>query len=187
MRGSHKTLRLTAGIAAVTLFATACGGDDGSSGSEEQGDTMVVQIGDPQHLLPSNTNESEGAAVLQAVYSTLITYDPETKKLAEVKEVDKRADARLIVESQMLSLRLRSKNLSQQGNLTTNSPNHHLRRSELQGPSARPILPTRTSRNIHEQAGLRKALQKSRKPLQPEGMTKVSWPTYPTAAWSEPL
>jgi len=41
---------------------------------------MVVQIGDPQHLLPSNTNESEGAAVLQAVYSTLITYDPETNE-----------------------------------------------------------------------------------------------------------
>lgn len=103
-----KTLRLIGAAAAVALFATACSGDDGGDGGDtgdtstesestedegtegdteggetEGGDASAVvstYIGEPESLTTLNTNESEGIAVLRALYTGLITYDPETSE-----------------------------------------------------------------------------------------------------------
>lgn len=93
-----KTLRLIGAAAALALFASACSGDGGdddggeaggteTDGGEEQtdgdgggDDSAIVStyIGEPESLTTLNTNESEGIAVLNALYTGLIDYDPET-------------------------------------------------------------------------------------------------------------
>src|SRR5690606_1550000 len=69
-------LRLTGLAAAAGLLAVACGGngggDDASAGA---GGELRVNITEPEHLIPSNTNESEGSTVLQALFTQLISYD----------------------------------------------------------------------------------------------------------------
>jgi oligopeptide transport system substrate-binding protein len=99
-----KTLRLIGAAAAVALFATACSGDGGGEG-EDTGDTTETEadggedteggetedggtaggtvstyIGEPESLVAINSNESEGNAVLDALYTGLIDYDPETSE-----------------------------------------------------------------------------------------------------------
>lgn len=106
-----KTLRLIGAAAAVALLATACSGDDGGddgdpavdpttevtdddgtetdTGTETEaggeGDVSAIvstYIGEPEALTTLNTNESEGIAVLRALYTGLITYEPETSEPA---------------------------------------------------------------------------------------------------------
>jgi len=86
MRGLKRT-RWVAGAAVVALAVTACGGDDpvdtpdegGDPGTEtEAGGTFSVYIGEPESLIPGNTNETGGGEVLGALFSALVEYDPET-------------------------------------------------------------------------------------------------------------
>lgn len=51
------------------------GDGDGTAGG-----TLSTYIGEPEDLRTLNTNESEGIAVLNALYTGLITYDPETSE-----------------------------------------------------------------------------------------------------------
>ena len=99
-----KTLRLIGAAAAVALFATACSGDGGGEGGDtgdtteteaeggedteggetedggSAGGTVSTYIGEPESLVAINSNESEGNAVLDALYTGLIDYDPETSE-----------------------------------------------------------------------------------------------------------
>ena len=43
-----------------------------------EGDDFVSNIVEPEHLFPTTSNESEGIAVLRALFKGLIDYDPET-------------------------------------------------------------------------------------------------------------
>ena len=43
-----------------------------------EGGSYSIYIGEPEALLPPNSNESEGNQVLQALFTNLIEYDPET-------------------------------------------------------------------------------------------------------------
>ncbi|MFD9304428.1 ABC transporter substrate-binding protein [Streptomyces sp. NPDC060048] len=66
------------GVVAVALAATACGGGSGADGG---GDTDIVSSswGDPQSPLePGNTNEAQGAKVLDMIFRGLKRYDPKT-------------------------------------------------------------------------------------------------------------
>ncbi|MDQ3641375.1 MAG: ABC transporter substrate-binding protein, partial [Actinomycetota bacterium] len=84
--------RWVVGAAAVALAATACGGGEepppaagGSSPAPgetaaESGGTFSFYIGEPEHLIPGNTNETSGGEVLDALYTGLISYDPETSQ-----------------------------------------------------------------------------------------------------------
>lgn len=86
-------------LLALALVAAACGGGDGETetgggddpsesdtgggGTEESeaaagGGEFSVYIGEPEALFPQNTNETEGAEVLNALFSALVDYDPET-------------------------------------------------------------------------------------------------------------
>jgi len=90
MRGLKRT-RWVAGAAVVALAVTACGGDDpaddpapgGSDAPSEDtvsGGTFSVQIGEPEAMVPGNTNETSGGEVLGALFSGLVKYDAETSE-----------------------------------------------------------------------------------------------------------
>ncbi|MFI9105412.1 ABC transporter substrate-binding protein [Streptomyces fildesensis] len=69
-------------IAALSaaLVATGCSSDGKRSGTH--GDAIVrAWWGDPQNTLePANTNEVNGGAVLNMIFTGLVTYDPKTSK-----------------------------------------------------------------------------------------------------------
>lgn len=95
MRGTARA-RWAVGAAVLALAATACGGgDDGGDeggGEAATGGSFSMYIGEPEALIPGNTNESEGSQVLSAVYSGLYDYDPDTSEpipvIAESVESD---------------------------------------------------------------------------------------------------
>jgi peptide/nickel transport system substrate-binding protein/oligopeptide transport system substrate-binding protein len=62
---------------AATLGLAACGGGD--SGESDPNATVSIQIAEPQHLIPTNTNESSGNQVLAALFTPLIKYDAQNK------------------------------------------------------------------------------------------------------------
>ncbi|MEO3742214.1 ABC transporter substrate-binding protein [Plantactinospora sp. B5E13] len=62
---------------AATLGLAACGG--GGSGESDANAVVSVQIGEPQHLIPTNTNESSGNQVLSALFTPLVKYDAQNK------------------------------------------------------------------------------------------------------------
>uniref|UniRef100_A0AAU2JUB9 ABC transporter substrate-binding protein n=1 Tax=Streptomyces sp. NBC_00049 TaxID=2903617 RepID=A0AAU2JUB9_9ACTN len=79
MRGATSA-KWVAGAVIVAMAATACGtGKDDSKGSG--GGNITVQLGEPQHgLVGQNTAESEGAEVLNAVFTALVSYDNKTNE-----------------------------------------------------------------------------------------------------------
>ena len=66
---------LLAVTAAMTLLLTAC-----ATGEEEGGDGPVtIDGGQPENpLIPGNTNEVYGGDILDAIFSKLVRYDPES-------------------------------------------------------------------------------------------------------------
>ncbi|GIJ80899.1 peptide/nickel transport system substrate-binding protein/oligopeptide transport system substrate-binding protein [Micromonospora phaseoli] len=61
---------------AVTLGLAACGsGGDGGSGESDPNAAVRIEIAEPQHLVPTNTNETSGSQVLAALFSPLVDYD----------------------------------------------------------------------------------------------------------------
>lgn len=84
-----------AGISAVALLATACGGDSGSSSDSagKTGGEIIARGCQPQNpLIGGNTGESCGHDIVELFTSTLYRYDAETgkpvKDLAESFEAD---------------------------------------------------------------------------------------------------
>jgi oligopeptide transport system substrate-binding protein len=75
---------MVAGVSTITLLAAACGGGDGGSGTSpsaggKTGGTVTVRGCNPQNpLIPSNTNETCGGNVLDAITAKLVHYNPET-------------------------------------------------------------------------------------------------------------
>ncbi|AVT33503.1 MULTISPECIES: ABC transporter substrate-binding protein [unclassified Plantactinospora] len=63
---------------AATLGLVACGGG-GDSGESDPNATVSIQIAEPQHLIPTNTNESSGNQVLSALFTPLVDYDEQNK------------------------------------------------------------------------------------------------------------
>lgn len=60
---------------AVTLGLVACGSGGGGSGGTDPNAAVRIEIAEPQHLVPTNTNETSGSQVLAALFSPLIGYD----------------------------------------------------------------------------------------------------------------
>ncbi len=81
MRGA-KSAKWVAIAAVVALGATACGGggDNGSSGSGKGNGVVSVEIGEPQNsLVPTNTYETEGGQVINALFTGLTKLDAPTR------------------------------------------------------------------------------------------------------------
>ncbi|MGW5016232.1 ABC transporter substrate-binding protein, partial [Micromonospora chalcea] len=64
---------------AVTLGLTACGSGGGSGGAGNPDAAVRIEIAEPQHLVPTNTNETSGSQVLSALFSPLVDYDEANK------------------------------------------------------------------------------------------------------------
>ena len=74
-----RRVRLAALLLAMGLVAAACGSDDGAgTAAGGEGGRFSVYICEPEHLVPQNTNEVCGAEVLNALFTPLVEYDPET-------------------------------------------------------------------------------------------------------------
>jgi oligopeptide transport system substrate-binding protein len=72
--------RLATLLVAMGLLAAACGTDEGA-GAEAgggEGGRFSVYICEPEHLIPQDTNEVCGAEVLNALFTPLVEYDPQT-------------------------------------------------------------------------------------------------------------
>ncbi|WP_319463926.1 ABC transporter substrate-binding protein [Micromonospora sp. RTP1Z1] len=65
---------------AVTLGLSACGsGGNGGSGKSNPNAAASIQIGEPQHLVPTNTTETSGSQVLAGLFSPLVDYNAQNK------------------------------------------------------------------------------------------------------------
>jgi oligopeptide transport system substrate-binding protein len=94
----RRPYKLAAGAAAIALLATACGGDDDPDDvgdDDAAGPTGSVVVGgcNPQNpLIPAMTNETCGGNPLDAIFSKLTRYDPDTaepfNEIAESFESD---------------------------------------------------------------------------------------------------
>ena len=92
MQVHRKKMRLSATLLVLALGAAACGGgsDDGSTDDEgggsadagASGGSYSIQINEPENpLVPGNTTETEGAQIVDALFTGLVTYDAETSEL----------------------------------------------------------------------------------------------------------
>ncbi len=93
MASSMRRVRLGASVAALALALAACGGGDNDGGGTTPGGEAAaaggefsLQISEPEHLVPTNTNESEGSQVLDALFTGLVSYDNENKPVNEIAE-----------------------------------------------------------------------------------------------------
>ncbi|WP_030273528.1 peptide ABC transporter substrate-binding protein [Streptomyces sp. NRRL B-24484] len=92
MRGATPAKWIVAATA-VALAATACStsGKSSDKAAAKDGGSIAVQLGEPQHgLVPTNTAESEGAEVLNALFAGLVDYDVKTSepKLRVAESID---------------------------------------------------------------------------------------------------
>ena len=84
MRGTARTVAVVAGVSAVTLLAAACGGGSSNDNTKstaggKTGGSVTVRGCNPQNpLIPSNTTETCGGNVLDAITAKLVHYNPET-------------------------------------------------------------------------------------------------------------
>jgi ABC-type oligopeptide transport system substrate-binding subunit len=80
MRGA-KSAKWVAIAAVVAMGATACGGGGtGSSGGAQGNGIVSVEIGEPQNsLVPTNTYETEGGQVINALFTGLTRLDANDK------------------------------------------------------------------------------------------------------------
>lgn len=77
MRLTKRTAALVATGLSGALLLSACGGDDGDSGgAAADGDTFSIALySDPENpLVPGNTTESEGAQVVESLWTGLVEY-----------------------------------------------------------------------------------------------------------------
>lgn len=80
MRGA-RSAKWVVGAIGVALAATACGGDSDSDNGDKKdkkaaAPQVVMELGEPQNgLIPSNTYESEGSEVMNALFTGLVRYD----------------------------------------------------------------------------------------------------------------
>ncbi|NIY67950.1 peptide ABC transporter substrate-binding protein [Streptomyces malaysiensis] len=91
MRGAQSA-KWVALAAVVALAATACGGNDSDSGSNDMNKgtadpngILTAQLSEPQNpLQPANAKESQGSRVLRTIFAGLVDYEPGTGKLVYV-------------------------------------------------------------------------------------------------------
>ncbi|BCJ44386.1 putative peptide ABC transporter DppA [Actinoplanes ianthinogenes] len=76
---------MAVGATAIALLAAGCGGG-GSEGSDTTSNTVVIGIGEPQHLIPSNATESNGAEVLASLFYPLVDFDAQNQPVPVAAE-----------------------------------------------------------------------------------------------------
>lgn len=72
---SRRAVSLFAALFSAVLLLTACGG--GGGGQDAQ--TITLDWGEPENpLIPGTTNEQQGGDVIEALFTGLVRYDPNT-------------------------------------------------------------------------------------------------------------
>ncbi|RZU52043.1 oligopeptide transport system substrate-binding protein [Krasilnikovia cinnamomea] len=66
--------KMAASGAAVVLVAAGCS-SDGTEDTETLPNSVVIGIAEPQHLIPSNTTETNGSQVLTSLFYPLVKFD----------------------------------------------------------------------------------------------------------------
>src|SRR4029453_1694688 len=66
--------KMAVGATAIALLAAGCSGG-GSEDTEASDKNIIIGIGEPQHLIPSNTTESNGNEVLNSLFSPLFDFN----------------------------------------------------------------------------------------------------------------
>jgi oligopeptide transport system substrate-binding protein len=92
MSSIRKPARWLLLLVAMSMIAVACQGDGGETASPDgtadpdggdapTGELVSTAIVEPESLFPTNSTESEGNAVLEALCTTLVEYDTETTEI----------------------------------------------------------------------------------------------------------
>ena len=81
----NRPWKMAVGATAVALLAAGCSGG-GSEDSDSSANNVVVGIAEPQHLIPSNTTETGGAQVLEALFYPLVNFDAQNKPVEVAAE-----------------------------------------------------------------------------------------------------
>ncbi|MEO7189605.1 MAG: ABC transporter substrate-binding protein [Vicinamibacterales bacterium] len=97
--------RVFAGAARAALLTglilgATCGGSRSPS-SPDAGLIVSIGIGEPKHLIPSSTTESNGSDVLNALFAPLVTYD------AQFRPVELAAESITSPDNRVWTIRLR--------------------------------------------------------------------------------
>nr|BFE76541.1 hypothetical protein GCM10020092_098420 [Actinoplanes digitatis] len=74
----NRPWKMAVGATAIALLAAGCS-SGGSEDTDTASNTVVIGIGEPQHLIPSNATESSGAQVLSSLFYPLIDFDAQSK------------------------------------------------------------------------------------------------------------
>ncbi len=70
----------------TSLGLVACGQNGDDTGESNTSAVVSIQISEPQHLIPTNTNETSGSQVLAALFTPLVSYDKENKPVENAAE-----------------------------------------------------------------------------------------------------
>ena len=86
MRGRNP-MKVAAGVAALTLVATGCSNNPSTPGTNSNLNAVIsIHIAEPQHLIPSNTNETSGGEVNNALWTGLVDFDASNKPVMAAAE-----------------------------------------------------------------------------------------------------
>ncbi|WP_372338950.1 peptide ABC transporter substrate-binding protein [Actinoplanes sp. RD1] len=81
----NRPWKMAVGATAIALLAAGCSGG-GSEDSDSEANSVIVGIAEPQHLIPSNTTETGGAQVLNALFTPLVDFDEQSKPVEVAAE-----------------------------------------------------------------------------------------------------
>jgi len=81
----NRPWKMAVGATAIALLAAGCSGG-GSEDTDANSNSIVIGIAEPQHLIPSNTTESSGAQVLDALFYPLVDFDEQSNPVERAAE-----------------------------------------------------------------------------------------------------
>ncbi|MFI7598559.1 ABC transporter substrate-binding protein [Actinoplanes sp. NPDC049681] len=81
----NRPWKMAVGATAIALLAAGCSGG-GSENTDTNSNSIVLGIGEPQHLIPTNTTETSGAQVLAALFYPLVDFDAQSKPVEVAAE-----------------------------------------------------------------------------------------------------
>ena len=81
----NRPWKMAVGAAAIALLAAGCSGG-GSEDTDSNSNSITIGIAEPQHLIPSNTTESSGAQVLNALFYPLVDFDEKSNPVETLAE-----------------------------------------------------------------------------------------------------
>ncbi|WP_229072112.1 ABC transporter substrate-binding protein [Actinoplanes sp. DH11] len=77
--------KMAVGATAIALLAAGCGSGD-SEESTATSNTVSIGIAEPQHLIPTNTTESNGAEVLASLFYPLVDFNEQNEPVEVAAE-----------------------------------------------------------------------------------------------------